>query len=206
MGKSGGLVLRCGSKAGVREDVNAFARFYGARFRDEALGTLEARVRRRALVAGVSLCGISLLSAIPLLVNAQSVFAYLLLAMGAVLLAAGVFFLARAVRAHDYCEMRFDRLLAADFESACSETKRVFDLALDGEGIEVRFGVTSGVPQKRRLGWAEVRGVYLTDDLVFIQGLTWVCRTSTPPETYEALIAELRRRMPAGLVDNVRAG
>lgn len=206
MGEGGGLVLGCGCKAKTQEDVDAFARFYSARFRDEALSTLETRMRRRALVVGASLCGASPLLAIPLLVNAQSVFAYLLLAMGVALLMVGAFFLVRARRAHVYCEARFDQLLAADLESACSETKRVFDLVFDDEGVEARFGVTSGVPQRRRLGWTGVRGVYLTDDLVFIQGLTWVCRASTPPETYEALISELCRRVSARLVDDSRIG
>ena len=140
-----------------------------------------------------------------LLINARSVFAYLLLAMGGVLGALGLFFLVRAIRAPSFCARRLDRLLAADFEASRSETKRVFDLIVDGEGVETRFGVTSGVPQRRRLRWDQVRGVYLADGLVFVQGLTWVCRASTPPDAYDALVAELRRRMPPDLVVEVGA-
>ena len=140
-----------------------------------------------------------------LLINARSVFAYLLLAMGGVLGALGLFFLVRAIRAPSFCARRLDRLLAADFEASRSETKRVFDLIIDGEGVETRFGVTSGVPQRRRLRWDQVRGVYLADGLVFVQGLTWVCRASTPPDAYDALVAELRRRMPPDLVVEVGA-
>lgn len=205
MGEPEKLIVRCGNAGRIQGDVDAFSRFYAERFRDEALAGFVGRMRRQSLAAAVPLLAAGALLGIPLLINARSVFAYLLLAMGGVLGALGLFFLVRAIRAPSFCARRLDRLLAADFEASRSETKRVFDLIIDGEGVEARFGVTSGVPQRRRLRWDQVRGVYLADGLVFVRGLTWVCRASTPPDAYDALVAELRRRMPPDLVVEVGA-
>lgn len=195
------LMVSCGNVASVDADVDAFERFYAQRFRDEALASMTARARRQSLALGLPLVVGAGALVVPVLVNAASVFAWLLLAMGALLLALGAFFLARAGRAAAYCRRRFDQLLAADFEASRSTTKRVFDLVLDDEGIEVRFGTTSGVSQRRRRRWDEVRAVYVTDELVFVPGLTWVCRASTPPEGYAALIAQLAVRCAPGFRD-----
>ena len=70
-----------GTSAAVERDVDMFERFYRERFGEDALQALIARIRKQYRSWGVLLCFAMALLAIPVLINASSVFAYILLSL-----------------------------------------------------------------------------------------------------------------------------
>lgn len=190
-----------GRPSTVDRDVDAFERFYRERFGQAALDSFTARVRRQSRMLGISLLVAMAALCLPVLINSASVFAYILLAMGLGLGGVGVFFLIRASRARRYCEAHLDDLLDKEFQATRTETKRVFHACCTDEGIEVRFGTKTGVKQRRHQPYDQMRLVIVTDELVFIQGLTWLCRFQMDEACYEDLIAILMRQCPQAVED-----
>lgn len=194
------LEFEYGSPGAVDRDVDAFERFYRVRFGEQALKSLTERVRRQSLACGVSLCAAMGLLCVPMLINASSIFALILLLMGLGLGGLGVFFLIRAARAGAYCERNLDRLLDREFAATRSVTKRCFRVRCTEEGIGVEFGTRSSVKQKRFCPYGEISRICEDDGLLFIQGLTWMCREQMGEEPFEALTALLRERCPESWV------
>lgn len=185
-----------GTSAAVERDVDMFERFYCERFGEDALQALSARMRKQYRSWGVLLCFAMALLAMPVLINASSVFAYILLLMGIGLGGVGCFFLVRAAHSEAYCKQHFDRLMQKEFAATRSVTKRVFHMRCTEEGIGVDFGTQTSIKQRRFRPYGEIGRIAATDDLIFIKGLTWVCREQMGDEQFRALGELLRERCP----------
>lgn len=190
------LEFEYGSPGVVDRDVDEFERFYRTRFGDWALKSFTGRIRRQSLIYGISLCIAMGLLCVPMLINASSIFALILLLMGLGLGGVGVFFLVRAARAEVYCQGNLDKLLDKEFAATRSVTKRCFRVRCTAEGIGVEFGTRSSVKQRRFRPYDDIRCIVATEDLVFIKGLTWVCREQMGEELFGAFVDFLRQRCP----------
>lgn len=195
------LSFSYGNLEGVADDVDLFERFYAAHFKDEALAGLVRRTRRQSLALAVPLCLAGAALFVPPFVNAASIFAFILLAMGVGLLCVGLFFLVRFACAHAYCERRFDRLMEAEFAGTRTATKRIFDVAFFETCVRVSFGAQTAVKQTRVKRYEDVKGVYATDDLVFVKGLTWMARFQMGDGRFGEVCALLAKKCPDRFVD-----
>ena len=195
MGKEGSVLLEFdyGTEMAVDRDVDAFERFYRTRFEAKALASFVDRTRRRSRICGMLLCFVMALLFIPVLVNASSIFAYILLCMGLGLGGVGVFLLTRSARSEAYCRKNLDRLLENEFAATRSITQRCFHVSCTEEGVEVRFGSRSSVKQKRFRSYEDIERAYVTDELLFIPGLTWLCRFQLSDDQFRELCALLQR-------------
>lgn len=185
-----------GTAAAVGRDVDTFERFYCERFGEDALRALIARTKKQYRSWGILLCFAMVLLAMPVFINASSVFAYILLLMGIGLGGIGCFFLVRAARSEAYCKQHFDRLMQKEFAATRSVTKRVFHMRCTEEGIGVDFGTQTSIKQRRFQSYRKIGCIAATDNLIFIKGLTWVCREQMGDEQFRALGELLRERCP----------
>ncbi|MEQ3362966.1 hypothetical protein [Raoultibacter massiliensis] len=188
------LEIAYGSEDAVDRDVDLFEEFYAGHFKEEALSRFVARARSRNRTLFVALCLAGALLVLPMAINPSSVFAAILLAMGVMLMVVGLYFAYRMATAERFCSENFGRLIDDEFAASRSVTKRVFAIRLSELGVTVNFGSQTAVKQTRRKGYEEIPGVHLTDDLVFIEGLTWVARFQTSDEEFSALCSLLKQR------------
>ena len=183
-----------GLPANVDRDVDLFREFYLARFREEALARIVARMKRRNVVFGFALCIAGALFAVPVVINAASVFAKIILAMGLAFAAVGIGFLAVAARAERFCEHRFEKLMEGEFAASRSVTKRVFKMVFTDAGVTVSFGTQSAVKQARTKRYEDIEAVHAADDLLFIKGLTWISRFQMEDFAFEDVCGLLREK------------
>ena len=183
-----------GSSTNVNKDVDLFKGFYLEYFQEEALGKIVARTRKRALIGGLVLCLVAVLFVAPMIINPASIFAKIILAMGVVLLAAGLASFGMAMRAEAYATNRFERLMESEFTSTRSGTRRVFNIYFSGGSVTVSFGAQSSVKQVRTKRYEDIPAVYETAELVFIKGLTWLSRFQMGDEAFGAVCNVLKEK------------
>lgn len=188
------LELTYGMLENVNKDVDLFGGFYLECFREEAFEKIVARTRKRALTGGVALCLVALLFAAPMAINPSSIFAKIILAMGAVLFIAGAASFVLAVCAREYGARHFERLIEAEFAATRSSTKRIFDIRFSEESVTVLFGAQSSVKQVRTKRYEDISAVYEAADLIFIKGLTWLSRFQMGDEAFEAVCGVLKKK------------
>ncbi|WP_139651640.1 exopolysaccharide biosynthesis protein [Raoultibacter phocaeensis] len=183
-----------GTEGTVDRDVDLFETFYAGYFKEKALARLVARARSRNRILFLALCIGGVLLAIPMAINASSIFAVILLAMGIALFGIGLYFAYRMVTAERYCKEHFGRLLDNEFAATRSVTKRVFDVRFTEQSVTVQFGSQTSIKQTRSKRYEDIAGVYVTDELVFIEGLTWLARFQLDERTFETMAALLQER------------
>lgn len=188
------LSFSYGKTGGIERDVDRFREFYLACFSKDARFALEARMRRTSWFAAAVCFAGACFCVIPVFVNASSVFAYVILAMGTVLAGTGACLSVRAVRSGERAARDFPLLMESEFASSCSATKRLFDVRMTGEGVSVEFGTTTGVRQQRLKRYGDIEEVAVDGDLLFIKGLTWLCSFNMDEDDYRAACRMLEQR------------
>lgn len=175
-------------------DVDTFESFYRRHFEKDALSRLERREGSRYKAYALALCFGSLLCAIPMVINPTSIFAVILLFMGGMVLVAGLYYVHRAVAVETYCTRHFEKLMMNEFAASRSTARRVFDIRCMEQVVAVRFRLSTAGKKEQVRSYEKISGVYLTDELLFIQGLTWVTRFRMGDEDFENLCAVLREK------------
>lgn len=188
-----------GSEGTIEKDVDIFEEFYRNRYGEEAITAFANRIKRQSFTLGIMFCTLMVLLFIPVIINSTSIFAYILLFMGLALGGVGVFFLIRAKRSQEYCRKNFDKLLDKEFASTRSVTKRLFNVCCTKEGIQVVFGVKTGIKQKRFRSYDELKTIVITDKLVFIKGLTWLCYFQMSESDTVDLLSILKTMCPTAI-------
>ena len=178
------LALAYGASDAVNRDVDAFEAFYAKNFKDEALAKLETRERSRYRIFAIAFIVGALLLTLPMFVNPSSIFAVILLSMGCLLLAAGLFSIYRMATVRQRCIRNFDKLMGDEFAATRSVTKRVFEVRFTDSDVTVNFGAQTAIKQTRTKRYEEIAGVYATDELVFVKGLTWMARFQMEDEVF----------------------
>lgn len=188
------LEIAYGTEGTVDRDVDLFETFYAGYFKEKALARLVGRARSRNRALFLALCISGMLLGLPMAINASSIFAVILLAMGIALFGAGLYFAYRTATARRFCEEHFERLLGDEFAATRSVTKRVFDVRFTEQSVTVQFGSQTSIKQTRIKHYEDIAGVYVTDELVFIEGLTWLARFQLDEHTFETMAALLREQ------------
>lgn len=188
------LALAYGASDAVNRDVDAFEAFYAKNFKDEALAKLETRERSRYRIFAIAFIVGALLLTLPMFVNPSSIFAVILLSMGCLLLAAGLFSIYRMATVRQRCIRNFDKLMGDEFAATRSVTKRVFEVRFTDSDVTVNFGAQTAIKQTRTKRYEEIAGVYATDGLVFVKGLTWMARFQMEDEDFRRVCALLEEK------------
>lgn len=188
------LALAYGASDAVNRDVDAFEAFYAKNFKDEALAKLETRERSRYRIFAIAFIVGALLLTLPMFVNPSSIFAVILLGMGCLLLAAGLFSIYRMATVRQRCIRNFDKLMGDEFAATRSVTKRVFEVRFTDSDVTVNFGAQTAIKQTRTKRYEEIAGVYATDELVFVKGLTWMARFQMEDEDFRRVCALLEEK------------
>ncbi len=188
------LALAYGASDAVNRDVDAFEAFYAKNFKDEALAKLETRERSRYRIFAIAFIVGALLLTLPMFVNPSSIFAVILLSMGCLLLAAGLFSIYRMATVRQRCIRNFDKLMGDEFAATRSVTKRVFEVRFTDSDVTVNFGAQTAIKQTRTKRYEEIAGVYATDELVFVKGLTWMARFQMEDEDFRRVCALLEEK------------
>lgn len=188
------LALAYGASDAVNRDVDAFEAFYAKNFKDEALAKLETRERSRSRIFAIAFIVGALLLTLPMFVNPSSIFAVILLGMGCLLLAAGLFSIYRMATVRQRCIRNFDKLMGDEFAATRSVTKRVFEVRFTDSDVTVNFGAQTAIKQTRTKRYEEIAGVYATDELVFVKGLTWMARFQMEDEDFRRVCALLEEK------------
>lgn len=188
------LALAYGASDAVNRDVDAFEAFYAKNFKDEALAKLETRERSRYRIFAIAFIVGALLLTLPMFVNPSSIFAVILLGMGCLLLAAGLFSIYRMATVRQRCIRNFDKLMGDEFAATRSVTKRVFEVRFTDSDVTVNFGAQTAIKQTRTKRYEEIAGVYATDGLVFVKGLTWMARFQMEDEDFRRVCALLEEK------------
>ncbi|WP_303202932.1 hypothetical protein [Raoultibacter timonensis] len=188
------LALAYGASDAVNRDVDAFEVFYAKNFKDEALAKLETRERSRYRIFAIAFIVGALLLTLPMFVNPSSIFAVILLSMGCLLLAAGLFSIYRMATVRQRCIRNFDKLMGDEFAATRSVTKRVFEVRFTDSDVTVNFGAQTAIKQTRTKCYEEIAGVYATDELVFVKGLTWMARFQMEDEGFRRVCALLEEK------------
>lgn len=188
------LALAYGASDAVNRDVDAFEVFYAKNFKDEALAKLETRERSRYRIFAIAFIVGALLLTLPMFVNPSSIFAVILLSMGCLLLAAGLFSIYRMATVRQRCIRNFDKLMGDEFAATRSVTKRVFEVRFTDSDVTVNFGAQTAIKQTRTKRYEEIAGVYATDELVFVKGLTWMARFQMEDEDFRRVCALLEEK------------
>lgn len=188
------LALAYGASDAVNRDVDAFEAFYAKNFKDEALAKLETRERSRYRIFAIAFIVGALLLTLPMFVNPSSIFAVILLSMGCLLLAAGLFSIYRMAAVRQRCIRNFDKLMGDEFAATRSVTKRVFEVRFTDSDVTVNFGAQTAIKQTRTKRYEEIAGVYATDELVFVKGLTWMARFQMEDEDFRRVCALLEEK------------
>lgn len=188
------LALAYGASDAVNRDVDAFEAFYAKNFKDEALAKLETRERSRSRIFAIAFIVGALLLTLPMFVNPSSIFAVILLGMGCLLLAAGLFSIYRMATVRQRCIRNFDKLMGDEFAATRSVTKRVFEVRFTDSDVTVNFGAQTAIKQTRTKRYEEIAGVYATDGLVFVKGLTWMARFQMEDEDFRRVCALLEEK------------
>lgn len=188
------LALAYGASDAVNRDVDAFEAFYAKNFKDEALAKLETREHSRYRIFAIAFIVGALLLTLPMFVNPSSIFAVILLGMGCLLLAAGLFSIYRMATVRQRCIRNFDKLMGDEFAATRSVTKRVFEVRFTDSDVTVNFGAQTAIKQTRTKRYEEIAGVYATDGLVFVKGLTWMARFQMEDEDFRRVCALLEEK------------
>ena len=188
------LALASGASDAVNRDVDAFEAFYAKNFKDEALAKLETRERSRYRIFAIAFIVGALLLTLPMFVNPSSIFAVILLSMGCLLLAAGLFSIYRMATVRQRCIRNFDKLMGDEFAATRSVNKRVFEVRFTDSDVTVNFGAQTAIKQTRTKRYEEIAGVYATDELVFVKGLTWMARFQMEDEDFRRVCALLEEK------------
>ena len=188
------LALAYGASDAVNRDADAFEAFYAKNFKDEALAKLETRERSRYRIFAIAFIVGALLLTLPMFVNPSSIFAVILLSMGCLLLAAGLFSIYRMATVRQRCIRNFDKLMGDEFAATRSVTKRVFEVRFTDSDVTVNFGAQTAIKQTRTKRYEEIAGVYATDELVFVKGLTWMARFQMEDEDFRRVCALLEEK------------
>lgn len=178
------LEITYGTKNGVNRDVSLFETFYRRYFMNDALLKFEKREKERCGAYALSLCGGALLCVIPLMINPASIFSNIILIMGGLIFATGLLFGYRALGAEKHCASCAESLISNEFMASRSMTKRIFKVYCTDQVAIVEFGLATAISQRRTKLYRDIPGVYLTDELLFIQGLTWVARFQMSDEQF----------------------
>lgn len=190
------LEFEYGSESSIDKDVDIFETFYRDRYGKEAMSSFVNRIRRQYSTLGIMFCTVMVLLFVPVVINSTSIFAYILLCMGVALGGIGIFLLVRAKNSRTYCQKNFEKLLDKEFASTRSATKRIFRVCCTNQGIQIVFGIKTAVKQKRFRYYDELKKIVITDQLIFIQGLTWFCFFQLNKTDKEKFISILKTMCP----------
>lgn len=193
--------IEYGAEGAIDKDVDLFEAFYMERFKDDALGRFVKRSKKSSFRCAVAAFVFACFFPIPMIVDSGPVFAKLLLFMGLVPFGVGVYFLLKCRNAQFRCEKDLEELVASEFYVSRTVTKRVFKAAFGAHDVKVFFGVKSGVHQKRSKAYADISRVVVTDELIFIEGLTWMCKFQMGDGVFDAVVHLLERKCPKAFVD-----
>ena len=81
-----------------------------------------------------------------------------------------------------------------EFAATRSVTKRVFEVRFTDSDVTVNFGAQTAIKQTRTKRYEEIAGVYATDELVFVKGLTWMARFQMEDEDFRRVCALLEEK------------
>jgi hypothetical protein len=169
------LEIKYGSPDGIDEDVDEFGRFYRALYSDEAIEKIARRMRRSYIAKAVASMVVGLPCLIPVMIR-TSTWSLVLLAMGAVCIAFGLYQISRMSKVESYCESNANDLLDDELNQARTSFRRVFKIAFLEDRISVDFGTSSRAKTHRSREYCQISAAIETETLFFIKGVTWLCK------------------------------
>ena len=93
-----------------------------------------------------------------------------------------------------YCEANEEKIVADSFFEARSSAWRNFDIEFGDDGVSVSYGVKGTVKRRRERKYSDITALYVTPHLLYIKGLTWLCRSAIEPEDAERVQNTLSSR------------
>ena len=84
-----------------------------------------------------------------------------------------------------YCEANEEKIVADSFSEARSSAWRNFDIEFDVDGISISYGAKGTVRRRRERKYSDITALYVTQHLLYIKGVTWLCRSAIDPEDAE---------------------
>jgi hypothetical protein len=167
------LIVNHGTASDIAQAAEAFARFYQQQFYTNIHGAF-VKSRRMVYIAAAIVAAILMVSGlIPIFLNSNSIFAYLLLIMSAMLAVAIIFCLVKIRQAPEYCQQHLPEYFAAQIASAKRPDKVVRESRFYPKHVEIISGEPA-TPKSKARPYQQIPRVYETEEIYFLEGLTWI--------------------------------
>lgn len=198
--------LRYGNEVGLDEDVDLFQVFYTKHYGREAATKIYDKMRGSQRTIGIGCVAVGIAATFPKLVfQMTSPFAITLLITALMLIGYGGYKLWQARKPYDPTDEGIAELLYEEFKGARTKRNRIFDLFVTTKGIETTHGVKTGGKQRHYKAYEDMTCVDITDDLIFVKGITWFCRFLLGEERFERLASILKENC-GSVVNDERTG
>lgn len=182
------LSFRYGNESAIDHDVDIFEDFYIDRYGKDAAAKVHNRAVGNQKFLGRFLIILGMATFIPkFILESESVFAITLIITGFMMIAFGGYTYRKALKPYEATEQEIKSLLTEEFAAARTKRNRIFDLSITDEGIETVHGVKTGVKQRHSKKWSDITCIDITDDLIFIKGITWLCRFQLGDERFNQI-------------------
>ena len=182
------LLVHYGNELAIDRDVDLFESFYSARYGVDAAKKVHARTVKGQKFLARALIILGVATFVPKCIfRSDSVFAITLIITGLMMILFGIYTYKKALKPYEATEQEIKILLEEEFSAARTKRNRIFDLLITDESIETVHGVKTGVKQRHSKKWSDITCANVTDDLIFVKGVTWFCRFQLGDERFNQI-------------------
>ncbi len=168
------LIVDHGDKNAAARGADDFARFYKVEFYEHALEGFTRRRRRTYTMISFIILLFLLSTTVPFLLNSTSIFAYILLALGVIMVVALLYCLRTIKASRHYCKQNFETLFEAQLVLSNTRERAIAQTAFFDDYMEQLVGDDRSRQQRRTKAYRDISKVFETDSIFFFQGMGWI--------------------------------